>query len=88
MKHLKINNIVQGLTLSREESERREMYNSKRFDKSRLKCFIFQKPDHFMKDRPKKEDNEGFIHIFVSSNEDNYGSVYALLVSNLEIEYI
>lgn len=74
-----------GLRVSRRGSYDRGMSKYRRSDKLKLKCFIcIKKTSHFKKDCPKKEDNEDFVQIAISSNEDNYESVSLPYVSSLE----
>lgn len=39
-----------------------------------------------MKDFPKREDNEDFVQIIISTNEDSYDSVSTLVVSSVETQ--
>lgn len=55
--------------------------------KSSLKCFIYKKIDHFVKDCPRREENEEFVEIVVASDMDSsYASVGALVMSSLDTE--
>lgn len=62
--------------------------NPKRFDNSRLRCFICQKNDHLKKDFSKREDNENYVHITITSDDDSYESACELVASSLKIENI
>lgn len=86
VKNLKIGDNGEGLSVSREESERIGMFKSRRFYKSILKFFICHKIDHFKRNFSRREDNEYFVQIIVASDENGYKSVNTLAVSSLEIE--
>lgn len=55
------------------------MLKFKMLGKLCLKFFICQKPNHFIKDCPKREDNEYFVHIGFASDKDSYDAASALV---------
>lgn len=86
VKDLKIDDSGEDLSVSREGIEHREMSKSKRFDKSRVKCFTRQKIDHFKRGYFGKRGNEDFVQIAVAFDGDNYESASVLVMSSLGIE--
>lgn len=78
MKHLKIDDDCEGLSVSRGGNERRWMSKSNRFDKSRFKFFTCQKTNYFMRYCHERRGNDYSIEIALASDEDSYESVSAL----------
>lgn len=62
------------------------MSKSMRFDKSKLKCLICQKPDHFEKDCPERGYNEYSVQIVITFDDDSYESDDVLVTSSLETQ--
>lgn len=80
----KIDDSGECLSVSKERNERRWMSKSKRFDKSRIKCFICH-TSHFIRDCLENKGNHDYVQIIVASDKDSYGSVGAIVVTILEI---
>lgn len=79
-----IDDIGEGLGVSKEGSEYRGCPNQKGLTSWVLKWFICQKRGHFMRDCLERRDNGDSIQIVVDSDEDSYESVRALVVSSLD----
>lgn len=83
---LMIDDSGEGLSISRWGSEHRRMPKSKSFDNSKVKWFTCHKTSHFIKDYTEKRGNVDFVQIVVSSYENSYERVGALIELILEIE--
>lgn len=62
------------------------MSKSMRFDKSKSKCLICQKLDHFKKDCLERGYNEYSVQIVITFDDDSYESVDVLVKSSLETQ--
>lgn len=60
------------------------MSKSKRFYKSKIKCFTCHKPCHLTRDCPKRRGSDDSIQIAVASDDDSYDNASALVVSSVE----
>lgn len=86
MTDLKFRDNGEGLSVSKGGSQSKWKVKFVGFDKSKLKFFICHKIIHLKKDWLEREDDEYFIQIVVTSYEDGYESVSALVMLSLEIE--